>query len=185
MSKYDPLKHFLQSRPNDETAMTFSDVERVLGFPLPDSARNWAAWWSNNTGTHVGVRAWRDVGFRTARVDLRGERVTFVREIGVREIGVQETGAVREASSSFAHRPAEGVDSAALHIPLQNLSRSTLRMVDDWMEESGSDRAGAVAALLNAAAMARRRALLETLPVARMPAGHDSTAMIREDRDAR
>ena len=73
-SKYDPLRRYLEAHPAGETPMNFRDVERVLGFSLPDSARRHPAWWSNNTGTHVGVRAWRDAGWKTSRVDIGSER---------------------------------------------------------------------------------------------------------------
>jgi hypothetical protein len=165
--------------------MTFAAIEKVLGFHLPDSARKFPAWWSNNTGTHVGVSAWRDAGFRTARVDIGSEQVTFVREGGVREGGgAREARAVHETAAPFAH----GVGSlagAAIVVPFDRLSRSALRMIDDWAEEAGLDRSAATAAILEAAAASRRRRLLEDLSVAVMPVGHDSTAMIREDRDDR
>ncbi len=167
MSKYTLLNHFLKNRSGDEVPMTFAEVEAVLGFTLPDSARKWPAWWSNNPGTHVGVRAWRDAGWRTARVDIPSERVTFVRE--AEAPGVAEASAVFEAAT----------------VPLSQLSRSALAMIDDYAEAAGKDRAGAIAAILEASAAERRRQMLAALPVARMPDGYDSTSLIREDRDAR
>jgi hypothetical protein len=174
MSKYEPLKSHLSASNASEAAMSFRDVETILGFRLPQSARSYPAWWSNNVGTHVNAAAWREAGWRTSRVDLGAERVTFVREAR----GVQDS------ASRFVHQT-EGPSAGAIHLSVEELSRAALRMIDDWAEESGLDRAGAVAALLDAAAMARRRDLLETLSVARMPTGHDSTALIREERDAR
>ncbi len=70
-------------------------------------------------------------------------------------------------------------------LSLEAMAPSTLRMIDDLAEEAGLDRAGAVLAVLDASAMARRRQLVESMVVARMPLGHDSTALIREDRDGR
>ena len=88
MSKYDPLRQFLESRSAEQVPMTFADVERVLGFPLPPSAKAHPTWWSNNTGTHVGVRAWRDAGWKTSRVDVPGEKVVFVRAKGTEFVPV-------------------------------------------------------------------------------------------------
>jgi len=188
MSKYDPLRRHLEARLGFETPMRFSDIEEVLGFGLPDSARKFPAWWSNNTGTHVGVKAWRDAGFRTSRVDIPGERVTFVRDpgfprdaLGLPAPAYQASG-VSEGDTAFAHRPPV---ADALTIPFGSLSLSALRMIDDWAEEAGVDRSTATAAILEASAAGRRRRLLESLAVAVMPTGHDSTALIREDRDAR
>jgi len=166
-SKYEPLGSYLRSRPSSELPMTFAEVEGILGFPLPPSARSHATWWSNNTGTHVGVRAWRDAGWRTSRVDVSGERVTFVRD--------ETVAGVSEASAPF--------DGALLPLPM--LSRSALAMIDDLAQETGRNRGEAIAAILEASAAERRRRMLESLPVASMPAGHDSSVLIREDRDAR
>lgn len=176
MAKYEPLKRYLLERGGSEAAMSFRDVEAILGFELPRSARRHPAWWSNNVGAHVNAAAWRDAGWKTSRVDLSAERVIFVRGAG----------GVPDSAASFRHRQS-GVAKTKGEIVLrpEDMSRMAMRMIDDWAGDSGLDRAGAVAALLDRAAMARRRDLLETLSVARMPAGHDSTALIREDRDAR
>lgn len=175
MSKYEPLKRYLSDRGGSEAAMSFRDVEAILGFELPRSARSYPAWWSNNVGTHVNAAAWRQAGWKTSGVDLGAERVIFVRDAG---------GGVRDVAPPFIHRRANLAKAeGGIILRPENLSRTAMRMIDDWADESGLDRAGAVAALLDRAAMARRRDLLETLSVARMPTGHDSTPLIREDRD--
>lgn len=170
MSKYEPLKRYLQLRSGSETPMSFPEVERVLGFELPPSARQYPAWWSNNLA-HVGARAWREAGWKASRLDIGSERVTFV----------------REEAPPFTHAvdTVQPPASEVIVVPRSILSRSALRMLDDVAEETGFGRAEAVAAILEASAVGRRRTLLETLSVATMPAGHDSTAMIRQDRDER
>ncbi|MGZ5986610.1 MAG: DUF7662 domain-containing protein [Caulobacteraceae bacterium] len=180
-SKYDPLRRYLEARPPGETPMSFRDVERVLGFPLPDSARRHPAWWSNNPGTHVGVRAWRDAGCRTSRVDIGGERVTFVREAA-------PMASVREDSPPFLRDAAPRSAAATrredvILVSPASLSLSALRMIDDYAEATGLDRAAAVAVILEASAAMRQRQLLDSLAVAAMPPGHDSTPLIRQDRD--
>lgn len=79
-SKYFPLHRYFLGQTAVELPLSFHDVEQVLGFALPPSARTHPAWWSNNPGTNVAVKAWRDAGWRTSRVDIPAERVTFVRE---------------------------------------------------------------------------------------------------------
>ncbi|MDA8295258.1 MAG: hypothetical protein M0004_01495 [Actinomycetota bacterium] len=59
--------------------MAFGDIERLLGFRLPASARRHDAWWldrSANT-THSHAKAWLDVRRRVVRVDRGAEIVTF------------------------------------------------------------------------------------------------------------
>lgn len=182
-SKYDPLRRYLETALADEMPMNFLDVERVLGFSLPDSARKHPAWWSNNIGTHVGVGAWRNARWKASRVDLERERVTFVREaaamISVREDAPPFARDARPKAPTGARR-----DDAILVSPA-TLSLSALRMIDDYAEAASLDRAGAVAVVIEASAAARQRQLLDSLSVATMPPGHDSTGLIRQDRDER
>ena len=79
MGKYEPLTAFLSGKDAEEVPMTFGDIERVIGGPLPASKRS-PAWWSNNPANNVMTRAWRAAGFRTERVDVREERVVFRRD---------------------------------------------------------------------------------------------------------
>ena len=77
-SKYDALGTYLRGQYGTEIPMTFAEIEAVLGFPLPPSAR-FRAWWSNNDFNNVMTKVWLTAGFRTARVDLEGKRLVFMR----------------------------------------------------------------------------------------------------------
>jgi hypothetical protein len=79
LSKYTPLQVYLSGRPDAETAMSFADVEQVLGFSLPPAARRYRAWWSNNPTNSVITNAWLGAGFRSAQVDMAGQTLRFVR----------------------------------------------------------------------------------------------------------
>ncbi len=78
MGKYDPLTAFLAQAPGVETAMTFADIERVIGHALPAS-RKYPAWWSNNPSNNVMTKAWLAAGYVTERVDVVAERLVFRR----------------------------------------------------------------------------------------------------------
>lgn len=177
MSKYAPLGTFLAGRLDDEIPLSFGEVERILGFRLPDSARNWPAWWSNNPGAHVGVRVWRDAGWKTSRVDLGSERVTFVRDRRPGAPGLAEAGPA--PFTGAGQTAADGLSTL-----WAGLSRSAVQLLDDYAQEAGIDRVAALKAVVEGAAASRRRQLLDNLPVATMPVGHDSASLIREDRDA-
>ena len=59
---------------------TFADIEGLLGFALPNSARVHRPWWANQTnGGHSHALAWQAAGWRTSQVDLHGESLVFVR----------------------------------------------------------------------------------------------------------
>jgi len=76
--KYRPLWSWLVERNADEVTLSFSDVERILGFQLPPSSREHVPHWHGYKGSAV-ARAIIDAGFRSRNVDLGSERVTFVR----------------------------------------------------------------------------------------------------------
>jgi hypothetical protein len=78
MSKYDPVGRYLAAADRQELRLSFAQVEKILGFSLPASARRYAAWWSNSGGSHVQAAAWLGAGFETADVDVTAGTLTFV-----------------------------------------------------------------------------------------------------------
>jgi hypothetical protein len=79
MSKYDALRQHLQSlaATTSSVTLTFRQIEGIVGFPLPPSAREHRPWWANDpTHSHA---VWLKAGWETSDVDMRSERVTFVR----------------------------------------------------------------------------------------------------------
>jgi hypothetical protein len=81
MSKYEPLTAFLISAGNSQLRLSFSEIEKVLGFKLPAS-KSYQAWWSNNPSNNVMTKAWLAAGYKTEQVDLDNEKVTFVQSEG-------------------------------------------------------------------------------------------------------
>ncbi|HSH59277.1 MAG TPA: hypothetical protein VK988_06475 [Acidimicrobiales bacterium] len=76
MSKYDPLREYLERLPLEPVQLTFSQVDRIVQ-GLPPSARR-QAWWSNDRhGRHVQAAGWLDAGRRVEAVDLNAAHVTF------------------------------------------------------------------------------------------------------------
>lgn len=80
MGKYEPLAYYLADLPRDRWLATFSEIERVLKFELPPSARRHDAWWSNSRkGNHSQAKAWIDAGWYIVSVDRRNEKVVLAR----------------------------------------------------------------------------------------------------------
>lgn len=77
MSKYEPLYQHLRASEGASLEFGFADIEEILGFPLPASARRYPAWWSNSDRSHVQAEAWLRAGYETAEVDVQGERLRF------------------------------------------------------------------------------------------------------------
>ena len=87
MSTYDPLAAFLQLQREDESVMSFDQIELVLGSDLPASART-PRWWVNegSENTYPQRRAWGDAGFE-AQLVKGSATVRFVRGRQVRTRG--------------------------------------------------------------------------------------------------
>lgn len=79
MSKYEQLTRHLASTHRHKIPMRFQDIEDVLGFGLPPSARRHRAWWSNNPSNSVMTKAWLAAGYLSEQVDLEGEKLVFAR----------------------------------------------------------------------------------------------------------
>ena len=77
--KYRPLWEWLREQREPSVTITFGEIERVLGFPLPPSSRRHLPHWYGYDNTAVG-RAIRDAGWRARRVNLETETVTFERQ---------------------------------------------------------------------------------------------------------
>ena len=61
--------------------MTFGELENILGFSLPSTARQKNQWWENEKITRsrkVQCKAWLDAGFHTENVSTSNETVDFV-----------------------------------------------------------------------------------------------------------
>lgn len=92
MGRYEPLRAFLEQQPEDRVAVTFGEVEAVLGAPLPNS-KKYPAWWSNNPGNNPMTRVWLDAGFVTEQVDIAAAKLVFRRATTSRSgAGLAEAG---------------------------------------------------------------------------------------------
>ncbi len=78
-SKYFGLHDFLRRCSKDQVVLSFAEIERLLGTPLPPSARAGRAFWSNRGRGALQAAAWMEAGYHVQAVDLRRQRVTFAR----------------------------------------------------------------------------------------------------------
>ena len=77
--RYEPLYRYISGLRVREWRATFGEIEAVLGFALPPSARRYSAWLANDP-YHVQALAWVVPGWKTAAVDLDAETLVFKRE---------------------------------------------------------------------------------------------------------
>ncbi|MCY3830879.1 MAG: hypothetical protein OXF89_17280 [Rhodospirillaceae bacterium] len=82
--KYAPLYRHLLSMAGPDWRASFAEVEAVLGFRLPDSARLHRPWWANSAkgNGHSHALAWQAAGWKTGEIDLDAETLLFARDDG-------------------------------------------------------------------------------------------------------
>ena len=78
--KYKALYEYLENRYANTVVLTFAQIEDLLGFTLPDSARVHQEWWANNdpNATPPHSRSWT-LASRTATPNLQAQTVVFER----------------------------------------------------------------------------------------------------------
>lgn len=76
--KYAPITEFLITEHSEKVRLAFDEVEAILGFDLPKSARDYQAWWANDRH-HSQAKAWLEAGWQTENLNLAGRTVEFTR----------------------------------------------------------------------------------------------------------
>ena len=79
MDKYSALHNHLLNLEKDNWKAEFSEIEKLLGFKLPKSARHYPAWWANNRQNSRHTKAWLDAGWQAGDVNFGSETVMFYR----------------------------------------------------------------------------------------------------------
>lgn len=76
---YVPLHAYLEHRYASNVVLTFDQIESLLGFSLPASARTEPEWWTSEVGPSDGhTNTWTAAG-RTATPNLLARNVAFIR----------------------------------------------------------------------------------------------------------
>lgn len=76
--KYIALTSYLEKCGKDEIKMSFSEIEKIIGFELPDSFYLHPAVWSNSE-SHSSAFGWLDAGYLTRHVNIPEQTVEFVK----------------------------------------------------------------------------------------------------------
>ncbi len=127
MGKYSPLGEFLNSQNSNHIPMTFAEIERILGAPLPAS-KQYPAWWSNNTSNNVMTRQWLDAGYQTESVNIAGEKLVFRR---VRNFDKSNTPSPQKPSSSFEDKIDATRSFKPYRSPIFGCMEGTVTIPDD------------------------------------------------------
>jgi hypothetical protein len=79
--QYKSLHHYLEHRYANTVVLTFAQIEDLLGFALPESARIHQEWWANKDSSDAlqpQSRSWT-LASRTATPNLQAQLVVFER----------------------------------------------------------------------------------------------------------
>ena len=168
-NKYAPLTRFLRQQEASRITLSFQELEDILGFSLPASAWKYPSWWANSASGQSQVKGWREAGWETRDVDLRGRRVTFVRVAGEPVASVPEKPTVKrpaadERQHTQQHKRQQAPTKvqalvAANAIDVARLSPGVRRL----LESTGQSAAEAAAAILSEALLAQRQRLIDML----------------------
>lgn len=120
MSKYEPLRRYLEGLAQDEWRASFSDIEAILGFGLPRSAHDYAAWWANERDPQSAHKdAWLGAGWRAEELSLTAKQVIFRRTNGQTQQVVPKTNKTRfrlPQSSSILVEKSESEAACTIHL---------------------------------------------------------------------
>ena len=79
-AKYRGLAEYLLSSNETRVTLSYSQIEEILGFALPDTARKFKQSYWANTETHSYASSWMAVGYKT-RGDIDSDTVTFIKNL--------------------------------------------------------------------------------------------------------
>ena len=169
MAKYDPLERYLSAQPDVGCTLTFSQIEEIIGAPLPPSARRHKSWWGNDS-THVQAQTWMGVGWMTDPPRLDEETVLFRR-------------------ACFSPSPPEmfPVGDHA-QVIVRKLDTAIVAALKRKAKHKGHSLEQELREILTCAAGPERRHLIaEADRIRAMTAGplEDSVSLLRLDRDSR
>ena len=80
MSKYQPLGKYLQGTGKKYVNLTFFEIEKILGFTLPDYLYKYPAGWYGTAAaspTHRQKVVWCSYGYQVDTLDLQEKKVGF------------------------------------------------------------------------------------------------------------
>ncbi len=78
LGKYAALAEYLRSQKDkQEVLLSFKQIENILGFELPISAKKYRCWWANDESHVQAMDGWMSVGWTTKSVSLREGKVSF------------------------------------------------------------------------------------------------------------
>ena len=121
--KYYKLRQYLLDSKETVIAMSFSEIEEILGFQLNASAYKYPAIWSNSNSHSLAV-AWLDAGYRSEQLSLLHQTIVF-----------------RKNDCSTQDFPRIVRSSSRTNFPLMS-PETAIRLINDYFNEMVKDKHG-------------------------------------------
>jgi hypothetical protein len=82
MSRYAQLTPLLLASQEPRIVLSFDELDKVVAGGLPNSAKQYHAWWANNAASQPHAKFWLDAG-RRAAPDFKGKKAVFTLDSAV------------------------------------------------------------------------------------------------------
>lgn len=75
--KYGNFQNWLLNNSSEKITLSFAEIEEILGFALPESARTYIGWWANDSSHSQAV--WLNAGYKTLNPSsaISTQQITF------------------------------------------------------------------------------------------------------------
>ena len=120
--KFIALTAYLEKCGMDELKMTFSEIEKIIGFRLSDSAYTYPAQWSNSESQSFAF-GWLNAGYITRQVNIPQQTVEFVKKPLQKQQKISDL--TRKATEKRIAANNEATNRAAI-LPVEEASRCIL-----------------------------------------------------------
>ncbi len=79
--KYRDLAEYLLESNEKKVSLSYPQIERILGFSLPDSATTHIRQFWANAEKHPQSSSWLAIGYKTTNIDVENQIITFKKDI--------------------------------------------------------------------------------------------------------
>ncbi len=122
--KHFKLKEYLSQETAASITLSFSDIEKIDGAPMPQSARKMRDWWYPRNNCNTIAEAWLTEGYSLHSLDLGKEKITLRRdEEGVSKLTIPKVLTVGKIPDNAVFELETHMDYVIKKYGLNKLSR--------------------------------------------------------------
>lgn len=81
--KFERLNQYFRDLQEFEVTLSFSQIEKIMGDRLADSAYKYSAYWSHSK-THTITKCWIENGYKLVHLKLNEQKVSFRKDVFIK-----------------------------------------------------------------------------------------------------